>query len=316
MKNFTDINKLINFLKLSPKNQKNLLKTPSFKLNLPYRLAKKIAKNDINDPIFKQFVPIKKEEKKTKGFSNDPLCEKDFIKTGPLIQKYNNRALLITSNTCTMNCRFCFRRHFSYEKKQNVNDLIDAINAHVKNNPNIHEIILSGGDPLTLNNQALEKLLLHLNDIKNITRIRIHTRALISVPEKIDNDFLKILSKIKKQLFFVLHINHKNELDIDVLSAIKKLQSLKIPVFSQTVLLKDINDNVETLNELFDHLTNNGVIPYYLHQLDKVAGAKHFEVCITKGKNIIKKLREINSGYAVPSYVQELPYKKSKTLIL
>ena len=313
--NFTDIDKLISFLQIDQKNEKQILKTSSFKLNLPARLAEKIKKNDPSDPIFKQFVPTKEETKKSEGFSTDPLCEQDFQENNFLIQKYHNRALLITSQSCAMNCRFCFRRYFPY-KQTSLKEKITAIDKHIAKNKNLNEIILSGGDPLSLNNKELKEIFSHLNAISHLTRIRLHTRFLTAFPERIDEELLRILSDTDKQIIFVIHANHPSELDEEIFASIKKLQKLTIPVFSQTILLKGINDNPSTLNDLYNLLTNKGVIPYYLHQLDKVAGARHFEVPVAKGKTIVKKLRQINSGYAVPAYVKEEPHKTSKTLIL
>ncbi|NGX56806.1 MAG: L-lysine 2,3-aminomutase [Candidatus Anoxychlamydiales bacterium] len=310
MKAFKDINKLIDFLEIENINQKKILKNSSFPLFIPYRLAKKIKKNDLTDPIFLQFVPLEKENKTLKNFSKDPLKE-SFFKKGNLLKKYNNRALLITSNYCAMNCRYCFRRFFEKNINNNFDDEIDLI----KKDKTINEIILSGGDPLSLSNYKLKDLLLKLNDIKHIKKIRFHSRYIIADPLRIDENFIKILKLIKKQIIFVFHINHINELDIDILNAFKLLSSNNYLLFNQSVLLKNVNDSFEALSKLYELLFEKNVIPYYLHQLDEIQGAMHFKVSIKKGKELIKGLRENVSGYMIPKYVKEKPFEKNKTLI-
>ncbi len=310
MRSFTDINKLIKFLKLDKKNQENLLLDPSFPLLLPYSLAVKIKKNDPIDPIFKQFVPIKDEIQKVKGYTKDPLLEKKFTNNN-LIKKYKNRALLITTNTCQMHCRFCFRKNRSLKNKKDFSKETELI----KKDVSIEEIILSGGDPLSLSNKALQDLLAQLNQIKHLKRIRFHTRYIIAAPKRINKNFLDILKKLKKQIIFVFHINHPNEIDMNVINAVKKLRQLNILLFNQTVLLKGINDNLKTLKNLYEKLTSIGIIPYYLHQLDKVQSTHHFEVPVKKGKDLIKQLQANLPGYMIVKYVKEIPDQKNKTLL-
>jgi EF-P beta-lysylation protein EpmB len=311
MKNsFTNIDKLIDFLKLDKNNQKKILKTTSFPLLLPYNLAKKIKKNDLNDPILRQFVPLKEENIKKKDFILDPLFEKK-ISSNNLIKKYQNRALLITSNRCAMHCRFCFRKHKKDLKNSNFEKEIFLI----KKDNSIEEIILSGGDPLSLDNNGLKNLLQNLNKIPHLKRIRFHTRFILGFPNRINDEFIKILKSIDKQIIFVFHINHPNEIDPDIIKAISLLKKHKFLLFNQSVLLKNINDDLNTLKSLNELLISSGIVPYYIHQLDKVKGSKHFEVSKNKGKKLIKDLQESISGYICPKYVQDIYHKKSKTLI-
>lgn len=307
---FTKINKLIDFLKLDKKKQNLVLKNPLFPLLLPYHLAKKIKKNDLSDPIFKQFVPLTDEEIDNPEYDLDPLCEKTF-KKGNLIKKYKSRSLLTCSNTCAMNCRFCFRKFFKTTKFTNFSNEINFI----KEDPTIEEIILSGGDPFSLTNKTLQDLLKKLDKISHIKRIRFHTRYIIGYPKRIDNEFLKILKNIKKTIIFVFHINHPNELDNKVIKTIKKLKKQNYLLLNQSVLLKGVNDSFDVLNYLHSLFLKIGIIPYYLHQLDKVKGASHFEVPIEKGKKLIELLHENSSGYMIPKYVQEIPGKKHKSFI-
>lgn len=186
---------------------------------------------------------------------------------------------------------------------------------YLRNNSSLREVILSGGDPLSLSDNSLKSLLKAINCIPHIDRIRFHTRFPIGIPERIDNSFLETLQSSKKQIIFILHINHHQELDDAIFEAIKKIQSLGIPTLNQSVLLKGVNDNVETLSQLYWKLTSKGVIPYYLHQLDRVEGSSHFEVEKAKGVMLIQQLQNTLPGYAIPRYVEEIPGSLSKTII-
>lgn len=311
--NFRDLKKLISFLELDLENQKELLEKTSFPLNLPLRLAQKIQKNTLNDPILKQFIPLQKEEIKNPSFIKDPVQDGSFTDGKKLLHKYHNRALLLVSSFCAMNCRYCFRKNFPYEKEEPgyENEL-----EKIRNNPNLNEIILSGGDPLSLSDQGLEKLLSSLDQIPHIKRIRFHTRFPVGIPERISDSFLSILSKISKQIYFVIHVNHPKELDPDILASLKRVQKLGIVLLSQSVLLKDINDDIETMTILFNTLSDHGIIPYYLHQLDPVEGATHYLVEEEKGIDLLQALKKTLSGYSLPRYVKEVPFEKSKTTIL
>ncbi|MFA5250326.1 MAG: KamA family radical SAM protein, partial [Parachlamydiales bacterium] len=326
--------RLATFLKIEARNRKKILCTPAFPLSLPYRLARKIKKNDLQDPLFLQFVPLKKElelhfssgkktgpseflEKKnlqvkkkpdSLSFSPDPVCDQAFLQ-GRLLKKYCNRAVLLCANFCPMHCRFCFRQNLSFTPPVNFEKEIGLI----RQNRRLNEIILSGGDPLALGNQELKELLTALEKIEHVKRLRIHSRFLIGVPERLDEELLEIFSRLQKPLYFVLHINHPSELDDEVKQALKKLRQRGLLLMNQSVLLKGVNDNLKTLLALSEELSNNGILFYYLHQLDRIQGAKHFEVSPSKGQKLIQGLLAKTSGYAVPKYVQEIPFQKSKT---
>lgn len=304
--NFKNLSKLLDYLEMSEENRPQFLERHSFVLNLPERLARKIKKNDPNDPILKQFIPTLLEL--SKDGLEDPVEDTSFQKTPSLLQKYQGRALIVTTSACAMHCRYCFRKNYDYQSTGFVDEL-----AAIKNDPSLEEILLSGGDPLSLGDEALFKLLDELESIPHLKRIRFHTRFVIGIPERIHEGFLKKLGSIEKQIIFVIHVNHKNELDEDIKEACKSLIKLGIPVLSQTVLLKGINDKTSTLVDLFKELINFGVIPYYLHQFDPVQGSMHFEVDIDEGLQIHQELRRYLPGYAVPTYVQEIPQKDSKT---
>lgn len=308
--NFTQLDKLVDFLEISQENRRFLLQRSPFVLNLPLRLAQKIAKNNLDDPIFRQFVPLKEEEKTDPGFNKDPLDESAFKKEGKLLSKYPSRSLIITTSACAMHCRYCFRREYPYETERK--DFQPEIET-LKQDISLEEVILSGGDPLSLSNEKLADLFNALNDLAHIKRIRIHSRFPIGIPERIDEAFLKILSGSPKQIWFVVHCNHPRELDEDVLKALKSIQKLGIPVLNQSVLLKGVNDSLEVMEELLKMLSNKGIQPYYLHQLDRVSGAQHFEVEKKRGLKLVEDLSNKLSGFMIPKYVQEIPHRPKKT---
>lgn len=311
-KNFTSIDKLIKYLELDDEKKKQILSLSAFPLNLPLRLAEKIEKNSLEDPLLKQFVPLIDELKIDPAFLKDPVQDKDFQKEKRLLHKYKSRALLLISSACAMHCRYCFRRFFPYEKTYSpFENEIEYIHQH----PELNEIILSGGDPLSMADPLLEKLLYKLDSIPHIKKIRLHTRFILGIPERITPEFLALLENLTSQIYFVIHTNHPNELDETIFSYLKKVHKTGALVLSQSVLTKGINDNLDTLRTLFDLLSDKGVLPYYLHQLDPVQGASHFFVKEETGKKLMQDLRAHLSGYSIPFYVKEIPHEKNKTII-
>jgi KamA family protein len=211
-----------------------------------------------------------------------------------------------------MHCRYCFRQNFPYETKTHS---FDNEIAYLERHSSIQEVILSGGDPLSLPDETLKNLFDALAAIDHIKIVRFHSRFLMGVPERIDESFIRLLKQFPKQIVFVLHANHPNEFDDDVWSAIKQIQLCGIPTLNQSVLLRGVNDSASIQEALSMQLISHGVIPYYLHQLDPVQGASHFEVAIEQGRAIIDELRSRLPGYAVPKYVAEIPGKPSKTAL-
>lgn len=308
-KNFVQWEKLADFLELDKEQRERILKKTDFPLNLPLRLARKIKKSTLNDPILKQFLPSLDELEKSEGFVLDPVADSHSCKTDKLLHKYSGRVLLVCTSACAMHCRYCFRKNFNYDT---TGSLFDAEISLIAQDPSIHEVILSGGDPLSLSDRVLSQLTQALGRIPHVKRIRFHTRFPIGIPERIDTQFLHLLSSIPCQVIFVIHSNHADELDEEVLGALQNIQKLGITVLNQSVLLRDVNDTVEVLETLCNKLVDHGIIPYYLHQLDRVSGASHFEVSPEKGLWLVAELSKRLSGYAVPKYVQEIAGEPNK----
>lgn len=311
--NFTNIDKLACFLELDEVARLQLLKKSKFALNLPVRLAEKIKKNDLNDPILRQFIPLKDETRIEIGFVSDPVGDANCRSSAKLLHKYIGRVLLVTTSACAMHCRYCFRQNFDYETTAGF--LFKEELELIKADSTIHEVILSGGDPLSLGNDALKSLIENLQNIPHLKRLRIHSRFPVGIPERIDEEFIEMLANCKLQVYFVLHINHPDELDEDIFKAVKSLRRAGAIVLNQSVLLFGVNDDVETLVRLSEVLVDGGILPYYLHQLDRVQGAAHFEVSEEKGLYLIEEMTKRLSGYAVPKYVREIEGQASKTAV-
>lgn len=288
----------------------------------PLRVARsfvdRMKKGDPNDPLLLQVLPRKEETIPVAGFSCDPLgerlsekrCGQHFDGQFPsVLQKYQGRALVLATGRCALNCRFCFRRH-STKSFENID--LDQDLETIRSNNQIQEVILSGGDPLMLEDSQIKRMFHYIDKIPHVKRIRIHSRIPIVFPERFSTELVELLNSFSP-LYLVLHVNHPNEINQAVQAVLKKL--VGPVVLSQTVLLKGINDNTETLFCLFDKLADLGIVPYYLHQLDKVHGAAHFEVDPEIGRNLVAQLRDRLPGYAVPTYVREVVAEKSKKII-
>lgn len=308
--NFTKLLDLSSFLELTSEQIDLIDAKAKFSLNLPRRLAEKIAKSSIDDPLFLQFVPLKKELIIDPEFTLDPVQDATFQLGDKLLQKYEARALMIATSACAMHCRFCFRKNFDYQTEDKTFEQELEL---IRGDPSLEEIILSGGDPLSLTDEVLGNLLENLSKIAHVRRIRFHTRFVMGIPERVDASFLQLLRDCPKQIWFVNHANHINEFDDDIWHALKSIASLGIPILNQTVLLQGVNDTQEALRELCQGLIDHGITPYYLHQLDEVQGSSHFKVAQDKGHELIKSLMNSLPGYAVPKYVQEIPNRPSKT---
>ena len=268
---------------------------------------------DPNDPLLRQVLPHADEEVPVAGFVDDPVAEHRLARAPGLLVKYPGRALLITTPVCAVHCRYCFRRHFPYEETpRSLEAWRPALDA-LAQDPSIREVILSGGDPLTVVDERLSWLACQLAAIGHLLRLRVHTRLPIVLPERINGELLRWLTGTRLTPIVVVHINHANEIDSSCEAALGRLLDAGVPVLNQAVLLRGINDDVESLVALCERLVNLRVMPYYLHQLDRVAGAAHFEVPESTGRRLIAELQQRLPGYAVPRYVHEIAGELGKT---
>lgn len=307
--NFNRVDAFTKYLELSEEQCQKVLSVPSFHLQVPLRLAKKMAKGSLEDPLVKQYLPLKQEKEIHPFFTSDPVCDSDFRCHGKLLRKYQGRVLLLCTSACAMHCRYCFRQNFDYDCAKG----FENEKKEIQEDTSIREVILSGGDPLSLSDEILGDLLKDLGNISHVKRIRFHTKFPIGIPERLDDSFLSLIAEVPQQVYFVIHCNHPNELDGEIFDSLKKLRQLGCVVLNQAVLLQGVNDNVATLVSLAQQLGDEGIIFYYLHQLDRVQGSAQFEVEEEKGRWLIREMSKQLSGYVVPKYVREIADEPNKT---
>jgi EF-P beta-lysylation protein EpmB len=282
---------------------------------VPLEFAARIRLADPEDPLLKQVLPIEAENVDVPGFGTDPVGDMAAEVNGGLLHKYAGRALIVTHGTCAVHCRYCFRREFPYAesatKKERWRPAIEAI----VRDTSISEVLLSGGDPLTLGDGVLDALLESLESIPHVRRLRIHTRLPVVIPQRVTDSLTSRLANSRLTTWMVVHTNHAQEIDDAVANSFDKLVSAGIPLLNQAVLLAGVNDSVDALRDLSMKLIDLKVQPYYLHQLDRVRGAAHFWVPVERGIKLMEQLRHVLPGYALPRYVIEEPGAKSKTPI-
>jgi EF-P beta-lysylation protein EpmB len=284
-----------------------------FPLLVPRGFVAKMRHGDPADPLLRQVLPVEAEHESTEGYSADPLVE---VGSGPatgVLHKYPGRALLVTTGACAIHCRYCFRRHFPYgDGPKRLADWEPALRA-LSEDEGIHEVLLSGGDPLARRDSWLSALADRLAAIPHLRRLRIHTRLPIVLPERVDDALLEWLTGTRLTTYVVVHANHPNEIDRTTAAALGRLVDAGLPVLNQSVLLQGVNDDVDILRELCERLIDIRVLPYYIHQLDRVSGAAHFEVAEERGRKLVEELARRLPGYAVPRYVREDAGELSKT---
>ena len=278
-----------------------------FPLLVPESYLARMRPGDPQDPLLLQVLPVEPEMQQVSGFTPDPVCDLCARETPGLLRKYHGRALLLTTGACAVHCRYCFRRMYPYgEEPKRFDDWQPAFEA-LQADPSVHEVVLSGGDPLMLNDTRLSQLVERLELIPHLSRLRLHSRLPIVLPERVTQTLLDLLTATRLTVVFVVHANHPNELVTDCAEALRTIARSGFAVLNQAVLLRHINDAAATLERLCERLVDLGVIPYYLHQLDRVSGAAHFEVSEQVGRSLIRELRHRLPGYAVPQYVREVP---------
>ncbi len=284
-----------------------------FPLRVPRGFVARMRFGDAHDPLLRQVLTSRDELIDADGFTQDAVGDVAARTARGVLHKYDGRALLIATGSCAVNCRYCFRRHLGYaDYTAAANRWIDAID-HIRSDASIDEVILSGGDPLSLSTPKLAELTGALARIDHVRRLRIHTRLPIVLPERVDDELQRWLSRLPWPVAIVVHVNHPNEIDDSVTAAFSRLKTAGATLLNQAVLLRGINDSAEVLAALSASLFAGGVLPYYLHQLDRVAGAAHFEVDDATALALVATLRECLSGYLVPKLVREIAGRDSKT---
>lgn len=287
----------------------------AFRMRVPRPFVARMRRGDPDDPLLRQVLPRAEEHVDVDGYGFDPVAELGNGVDGGVLRKYAGRALVITTGACGVHCRYCFRRHFPYvETRASADDWHAPLSA-LAADPSVDEAILSGGDPLSLSDRRLARLVSGLDAIPHLRRLRIHTRQPVVLPMRVDGDLMHWLSASRLQKIVVVHVNHAAEIDDSVVAALDRLRDCGATLLNQSVLLRGVNDSSRVLAELSERLFEAGVLPYYLHALDPVAGAAHFDVGDARARALLAELQARLPGYLVPRLVREVPGRPSKTLM-
>ena len=277
-----------------------------FALKVPLAFARRMEKGNPRDPLLLQVLASAAETLQVAGYGHDPVQETGTANPQKgIIHKYQGRALLIVTSGCAINCRYCFRRHFPYSDNQNSRQQWRDTLQYIGDDTSIEEVILSGGDPLIANDRLLQELVTELGSFTHLRRLRIHSRLPVVLPDRVTPGLLDAITHSSLQTVMVIHSNHANEIDQHVTAAINAMRQRDITVLNQSVLLKGINDSVQALSNLSESLFAAGALPYYLHLLDKVAGAAHFDTAEQRARQLMGEVAAILPGYLVPRLVRE-----------
>lgn len=312
---FSSSKALVDYLELPKNHSLGISSASDFPVRVPLPYAKKMEKGNCQDPLLLQVLARNIEQQQIIGFSKDPLKEQTDNLPG-MLHKYHGRVLLLLTGACAVNCRYCFRRHFPYESQTINNQNINNILKYIQADQTITEVILSGGDPLLASDSYLAQLITKIESISHIKRLRIHTRLPVVIPQRLTEQLRSMLSRSKLQTSLVVHINHPNEMDLELGNKLQTFIQAGITVLNQSVLLKDVNDDALVLAELSEKLFQFQVIPYYVHLLDSVDGAAHFDVSKERALKLFKQLARILPGYLLPKLAQEEPNASSKTVLI
>ncbi len=310
----TDTTSLLDQLNLQPGDIDGYSENDAgFPLRVPQAYIDKMVAGDAADPLLHQVLNRRYELDDVRGYHKDPVGDLDACQVPGLLHKYHGRVLLITTAACAVHCRYCFRRHFPYQQQQaSYNDTSAAL-TYIRQHEDIHEVILSGGDPLVLSDQRLSQLIQQLQGIPHLKHLRIHTRLPVVLPDRITAGLVQALSSHRFQLTVVIHANHANEITQPEKAALRRLQSAGIILLNQAVLLNNVNTGLQQQIALSETLYSAGVLPYYLHLLDPVAGAAHYDVPLEQAEILIHQMRQRLPGFLVPRLVREIAGEKSKT---
>lgn len=286
----------------------------NYPIFIPIIFASKIIQAGPNSPLWKQFLPHVEENNVDHG-RLDPIGDKVHAKNNQLIHRYENRALFTPTTVCPVLCRYCFRKNELASSDEIFDQKFQEAKTYLQNNPEVNEVIFTGGDPLILSNEKIAFYLQEFAEIESIKYVRFHSRTPIILPSRIDEGLLAVLESAKhlfKRSMLMIHVNHESELTEDVIEALTKLNEYGIEVFSQTVLLKGVNDSTEDLYKLFTTLADHKVRPYYLHHPDEARGAMHFHLTLEEGRKIFAPLHNRLPGWALPQYIIDIPGGEGK----
>lgn len=284
-----------------------------FPLRVPWSYVGRMQRSNPHDPLLLQVLPHALEEQEAAGYGPDPVGDLASVKSPGLLKKYHGRALLLATSRCAVHCRFCFRRHFPYTLQNPRGDAWRLALDGIAADSSIEEIILSGGDPLVLGDHELAQLVAQLQAIPHIRRLRVHTRLPVVIPARINDELLDWINASGLGIVVVLHVNHPHELDHELQERLQTLSAARCRVLNQSVLLQNVNDDPDILVDLSERLFDAGVLPYYLHLLDKVQGAVHFDVDESTASAIMKEVAARLPGYLVPRLVREQAGEPGKT---
>ena len=306
---------LVKHLGLSEKlSQQGIEADQSFKLLVPRPYLSRIEYGNPNDPLLLQILPSAAEMQKVIGYTKDPLEEADHNPQKAIVHKYKRRLLVITTGTCAVNCRYCFRRHFPYGDNQLAQAEWQSVIEYLEKHPEVNEVILSGGDPLMMKDALLADKIRLLEALPQIKRLRIHSRLPVVIPVRVCDDMLTWINKSRLDIIMVWHINHANEMDNELAQAAFKLKQAGVTLLNQGVLLKGINDTVDAQVNLSEAVFDAGILPYYMFTLDPVEGAAHFDISIEDAQRLMGKVAAELPGYLVPRLAKEIPGKPAKSV--
>jgi EF-P beta-lysylation protein EpmB len=308
----SSVEELLRLVGLEATGPDLFLDAREFPLRVPHSFIRRMETGNRNDPLLRQVLPAHEEWHEISGFRQDPLGEREVMATPGLLHKYNGRALLTLTGACAVHCRYCFRRHFPYSEANPAGAHLDTALAYLERHEEITEVILSGGDPLALPDDRLGELARRLAAIPHVRTLRIHSRLPVVLPERIDDVLLAWLGNHPQRMVLVVHCNHPNEIDAEVTGGMHKLKQSGVTLLNQAVLLKGINDDAGTLARLSEKLFEAGILPYYLHQLDRVQGSAHFEVNDSAACKLMDHLHATLPGYLIPRLVRETPGARGK----
>lgn len=312
----SSIPKLLELLEIESEKTSSLAKhSQDFRVRVPHAFIAKMEKGNLKDPLLLQVLASEDEQHPQPGYTIDPVGDRASMAVPGLLHKYRGRVLMITTAACAVHCRYCFRRNFPYQDSQATERYWPEIFQYIRDRRDITEVILSGGDPLSLSDRKIRSLISEIEKIHHVQRLRIHTRLPLVIPSRINAAFVQAVTATRLQCVVVLHTNHGNELDEATCQAIAQLHGAGVTLLNQAVLLRNINDTVAIQIDLAEKLFRCGVLPYYLHLMDKVKGAAHFDIGEHQALTLWDQLRRRLPGYLVPRLAREIPGKPYKTIL-